>query len=145
MYKCDARHEIYIRFFLMRYTSHCTICNLYCIEYLSHVHTMKHKIYISEQFLNAIYVALSICIIYAIKKIMHIRRVAKTDIRLIKHVMRSKCEGHICIYMQNRNTCIIRLIFTMRCICNCNNFAFIYDLPLLHIHRVHLECDVYAS
>ena len=46
--------------------------------------------------LNAIYVALSICIIYAIKKIMHIRRVAKTDVQLIKHAMRSKCEGHIC-------------------------------------------------
>ena len=95
--------------------------------------------------LNAIYVALNIYIIYAIKKIMHIRRVAKTDIQLIKHAMRSKCEGHICIYMKNGNICIIHLIFTKRCICNCSNFAFICDLPLLHIHRVYLECDVYAS
>ena len=70
---------------------------------------------------------------------MHIRRVAKTDIRLIKHAMRSKCEGHICIYMQNRNTCIHALYVSYS---QCDVYVIV---TISHLYTIFPFCIYIAS
>ena len=69
----------------------------------------------------------------------------KTDISPIEEAMRPKCKGHIRTYVRHRNICSIRLILKTRRNCNCSNFAPMCDFIFLHIRRIHLQCDVYAS